>query len=362
MTLLITTDEALMRSAYETLSRLLPPRWALEYRSVTTGEDDAMFVVSDTSGTTQCLLIDARRTTTPAELQRRYGNTTADSQAPRQTLTLVIAPYLSPRSREVLEQFGVSYLDLTDNAWIYLDKPGLALRTEGAQRNPEPLSRPDRGIAGRAAGRIIRALADIAPPYSVTALAGIAAVSPGYCSRTLQALEREALIERDGRGTTLSVDWSAMLARRGQAVSLFDPRRMSSWIARTGAIAALGALSGVDPATYAITGSFAAARIRAIAAPVGLTVYAQQPDEIAQTLDLLPTTKGADVRLVVPGEADELKRSRIEDGLRWVAPSQLVLDSVGGPGRMPQEGEAVLEWMIENQGDWRLASIEEATP
>jgi len=359
MTLQLTTDEAIVRSAYEKLSNLLPPRWALEYLA-RTPDDGVVFAISDPGGVTQRLRIDARRATTPAELQRTYANTVTAGD-PSGDVTLVVAPYLSPRSREVLAEVGVAYFDLTGNALIYLDTPGLALRMDGAQRDPVPLTRPDRGIAGRAAGKIIRALADIAPPYSVTDLASVAEVSPGYCSRTLQALEREALIKRDGRGTTLSVDWSRVLARRGEAVRLFDPRRTSSWIARGGAMAALNALAAVDPETYAVTGSFAAARIRAVAAPVGLAVYTEQPDDVAEVLDLLEADEGANVRLVVPGGAGEFTRSRLEDGRRWVAPSQLVIDSFGGPGRMPQEGDAVLAWMAENEKAWRLASIEEVT-
>ena len=359
MTLRLATDEALVRSAYEQLSSLLPARWVLEYLPKTSGNND-VFVISDPGGITQRLRIDARRGTTPAELQRAYSTSMPVSEGQRDTTTVVVAPYLSPRSREVLAASDIGYFDLTGNALISLSEPGLTLRTNGAQRNPVPLARPDRGIAGRAAGRIIRALVENEPPYSVTDLAGLAEVSLGYCSRTLQALEREALVRRDGRGTTLSADWSGLLRRRGAAVPLFDPRRTTSWIARTGVATTLEAFSAIDPTTYAVTGSFAAARIRPVAAPIGLTVYAEQPEAVAETLDLLPATEGANVRLVVPGKAGEFTGTQVEDGRTWVAPSQLVIDCLGGPGRMPQEGEAVLQWMIENETDWRVSSIQEA--
>jgi hypothetical protein len=197
-------------------------------------------------------------------------------------------------------------------------------------------------------------LTDYSPPYSVTDLAALATVSAGYCSRTLQALEREALVNRDRKGTVVSVDWQAMLRRRGQMVRLFDPQRSTGWIARRGFDEIVDLLSEVDPDSYAITGSFAASRIRAIAAPTGLALYSDDPDQLARDLNLLPADSGADVRLILPTQAGELVRPRIEEEITWVGLTQLVIDSFGGPGRMPQEGDAVLEWMTENEEAWRL--------
>jgi hypothetical protein len=73
-------------------------------------------------------------------------------------------------------------------------------------------------------------------------------------------------------------------------------------------------------------------------------------------LNLLPAEQGADVRLVRPADDGVFARTSTSDGIRWVAPSQIVLDCLGGTGRMPNEGEAVLEWMTENEGEWRIAS------
>jgi hypothetical protein len=106
---------------------------------------------------------------------------------------------------------------------------------------------------------------------------------------------------------------------------------------------------------YAVTGSFAAARIEAVTAPAGLAVYSPKPDALVTVLNLLPADQGADVRLVRPADDGVFARLSTSDRIRWVAPSQVVLDCLGGTGRMPQEGEAVLKWMIENEGVWRIA-------
>jgi len=44
---------------------------------------------------------------------------------------------------------------------------------------------------------------------------------------------------------------------------------------------------------------------------------------------------------------------RAVDGIPHVALSQLVLDSLAGPGRMPAEGEAVLTYMSDHTNEWR---------
>lgn len=315
---------------------------------------DERFFVKTQGGTGRPLLVDVRVDTTPAELDATYNAALAwRIRLDVGTPILVVSPYLSPRSREVLEQAEINYLDLTGNARIDIDYPGLSVRTEGAQRDPTPRRRPERGISGPAAGRVIRALADIAPPYSVNQLADLAEVSPGYCSRTLQALEREALVRRDARGTVEEVDWPAMLRRRGAAVELFDKGRTKSFIARSGTRRTLESLATINDKEYAVTGSFAAARIRAVTAPVALAVYTSEPDTLAETLNLLPADRGVDAYLMRPASPGVFDRSTMSEGIRWVAPSQVVLDCLGGTGRMPQEGEAVLEWMVENVPEWR---------
>lgn len=355
-----TARDAVVDQALEVLAGLLPVGWKIDRDRRPAGDEDRVgLVVEDPSSVSQSILADVQPSASPMELQRAYPRS-IDEQLPSDLddPVLVVARYLSPRSRIVLDEASVNYLDLTGNVRLTVRSPGLAILAEGAQRDPTPRVRPDRGIAGPAAGRIVRALADTAPPYSVSELASLAGVSVGYCSRTLQALEREALIERDGRGTVRRVDWPNMLRRRGAAVPLFDPRRTTTYIARSGVRGAMDLLVGIDADSYAITGSFAAARIRAVAASVGLVLYTSRPDRLAASLDLLPADQGADVSLIVPADDGVFTGSSIAEGNRWVAPSQIVVDCYGGSGRMPQEGEAVLEWMIEDEDEWRSRRTE----
>lgn len=151
-----------------------------------------------------------------------------------------------------------------------------------------------------------------------------------------------------------------MLRRRGSALTLFDRNRTLAFISRAGARGALESLAEVPTEKYGVTGSFNAVRIRAVAAPVGLAIYTTDPDSLADSLNLLPADRGADVQLILPRDEGVFDRASVADGIRWVAPSQLVIDCLGGTGRMPSEGEAVLEWMAENEATWRSQPLTES--
>ena len=126
---------------------------------------------------------------------------------------LLVAPWLSSRTRELLASEGVNYLDLTGNALLQLENPALFIQSQGADRDPSPAPRSKARIRGPKAGRLIRTLADVRPPYGVRALAGATALAPGYISRLLTSLDDDALVERTKRGGVESVEVAGLLRR-----------------------------------------------------------------------------------------------------------------------------------------------------
>jgi hypothetical protein len=83
-------------------------------------------------------------------------------------------------------------------------------------------------------------------------------------------------------------------------------------------------------------------------------MYCENPAAVAQELGLLPADEGANVALLSPFDPVVWYGATIDAGARYCAPSQVVLDSLSGNGRMPSEGEALLTWMAENEDAWRL--------
>lgn len=188
-----------------------------------------------------------------------------------------------------------------------------------------------------------------------------AAHLPTRCGRWTD----EALIKREPRGPVERVDWPALLRPRGQSVDLFAPNTTRSYIARNGARAALESLAGSPIAgDIVVSGSFAAVRIAPVAAPALLVLYlrpqAARPsfDSTAQELGLLESDQGSDVVLLRPANERVIEDTRRVDGLAMVNLPQLVVDCLGGTGRMPAEGEAVLEWMRANENEWRFPSLD----
>ena len=203
----------------------------------------------------------------------------------------------------------------------------------------------------------MRVLVDTIPPYGLSYVSEQAKVSPSYASRTLDALEEEALVRRAGRGRVVEVDWPALVRRRAETSSLFDPLRTLSFIARRGiddVLRALGAGAAGDR-EYAVTGSFAAARLVTVAAPRGLVLYYDgQAVDLTGPLGLMAADEGGDVRVITPPDRGVFERAEVDNtGVLWAAPSQVAIDCLAGTGRMPEEGEAVLDWMAEHETRWR---------
>ncbi len=277
---------------------------------------------------------------------------------------LVVAPWLSKRTQELLAKQRINYIDLTGNALLCLDSPAIYLETVGSPRNPAPRERGRVQMTGAKAARLIRFLVDVRPPYGVRELAAATDLAPGYVSRLLDALYREALIERRSRGPVESVDVGALLRRWASSYDIFRTNGVDASVAVGGIDRLLGDLAGGAGGgmKLAITGSVAAARLAPVTAPAVLHLYCAEPASLAEQLKLLPAEEGGDVLLLKPFDEVVWSRLREEGGLPYAAPSQVAVDCLTGNGRMPAEGEALIRWMLDDEAAWRLPSLEAAEP
>lgn len=285
---------------------------------------------------------------------------------------LVIAPWLSPRTREVLMELGYNYLDLTGNVSLRLHMPPVIIRTDGASNNPDRAARQHvQQLRGARAGRLVRLLADAAPPYRATELAEVSRVSLSYVSRLLDALEEEALITRDGR-LIVEVDWPQLIRARASQFELLKANSYVGMVAQGGTDDVLRrlrvnweAIEDIGP--VAITGSFAARKLVPEVAVGGQLMMYAPPDpqingafeKISALTGLLRTKSGADVLLLRPSNNVVFERRRNVDGNPHVAISQLAIDCLSGTGRMPAEGEALVQYMESHVSEWRARNLME---
>lgn len=360
------SETELVDAATEWLRARLPSSWSVERTRRGGGRPaaarrDGAITLKASDGTLTTLAIEAKRSLTPRDVDRMLpGITRVVRELAGNIPILVVAPWLSARTQERLEADEINFIDLTGNARVSLENPSLFLSSTGAVRNPEPLPRGQARVRGPKAARLVRLLADVRPPYGVGDLASAAELTPGYVSRLLDTLDREGLIERSRRGAVESVDLPGVLRRWVESYDLLNTNRSETFLAPNGPAAALDQLRGLtDSVPLAVTGSFAAVRLAPVAAPALLLAYCDDPAPIVDALDLLPADSGANVGLLTPFDSVVWARKSEDEGLRFVAASQAAVDCLTGTGRMPNEGEALLEWMMENEESWRLDSLDE---
>lgn len=354
-------DAALLDAALAVLAERMPPDWEVTYELGGRTEGDLRLAVRDPNrNSSGSLFVEAKTRLEPKDARNLLGNELL-RRLRRHSYDdlMVVAPYLSPRTQAVLRDEEVSYVDLTGNVWLRMRSPGLFVSTVGSSVDPAGKRRERQGLRGEKAGLVIRALAAAAPPYTVTALARATGQDAGYVSRILTALERDGYVVRDHRGRPTEVDWQALLRDRAAAQPLLARPGVSRWASPNGPRQALQALADATASRAVVTGSFAAARIRAVAAPALLAVYTPDPQALAGELGLFEVDSAAfDVLLAAPGDSTQVRGATRADALWWTPLTQTVIDCLGGVGRMPEEGEALLEWMAEDQAAWRSAGLD----
>ena len=265
---------------------------------------------------------------------------------------LIAAPFLSARTQQRLRSRGFAYADLTGNVFLSLSDPGLFIETTGASENPEPTTRERKSLKGAKAGRLVRALCDFRPPVGLRELAKRAGVDPGYASRLVDFLEREALVIRTTRGPITSVDWPGLLRRWSQEYSPLRRRGAAMYLAPRGIQPVVDRLKN-SSSRYAITGSWAAAQIAPVTPTRLLLVYVDRPKAAEGELDVRPTDAGANVALLTAFDTVVFGRTSEKAGVTIAAVSQIAADLLTSPGRGPNEAEALMTWMSENEDAWR---------
>jgi hypothetical protein len=326
----------------------LPPGWSVELRS--NGAEPTLRLRAPNRRAANLTVV-ARRRVLPRDVPNLIRQA-----AERGLPVLVIAPFLSPRARELLIEANASYADATGNLRIVLDDPAVFLEARGADHDPDRQPRALRSLKGPTAGRVVRALCDFVPPYGVRTLAEVSSTPLGTVSRVVSLLEEEALIARDERKQIVSVDWASLIARWVQDYSVTGSNALRSYIEPRG-ITALGPKLG-RLKRYAVTGSLAATGI----VPARLAMlYVDDASDAADALEIVPTEAGANVWLLEPFDEVVFERteSRPSDlfpnatTITCAAPSQVAADLLTSPGRGPQEGEALIEKMKGTENVWR---------
>jgi len=332
------------RSAADAVRERLPPGWSVELRAGSNGQELLTLRASD--GRHAKLEVVSRKRSTPQDIALLM------QRADGRDRLLLVAPFLSPRARELLAEANASYVDRTGNLRVVAHNPAIFLEVRGADRNPDRQPRALRSLKGAAAGRVVRALCDFMPPYGVRTLATASTTPLGTVSRVVSLLEEEALVTRDDKKLVTSVDWPRLIKRWAGDYNVTGSNTMTSYLEPRGLSALAPKLDKLD--RYAVTGSLAS---RDIAPPRLAMIYVDDAKRAAQTLDLVPTETGANVWLLEP--FDDVVFERVQTismgsvSVIAAALSQVAADLMTSPGRGPQEAEALIEKAKGSEHAWR---------
>jgi hypothetical protein len=344
------TGISLIRYLEEQLNKRLPSDWSFRLdeqpaRGITRA--DAIFTLQSPDGRFGILALEVKTTVEP----RMITNIKRQAERAEFENVLIAAPFLSPRTRDLLSNENLSYADLTGNLRLSISEPAVFIETQGAMKNPGREKQPLMSLKGPAVARVIRALCDFRPPYSIGELADRSGASPASTSRVVALLEKEALLTRQGR-SIIEVNWDELLQRWTQDYSLLNSNRVLSALEPRG-LSFLREKLSTTRSSYAVTGSLAITNAASVAPPRLATIYSPDPARLSDLLGLRPADAGANVFLLEPFDPVIFERTSSRDGLKCVAFSQVAADLLTSPGRGPAEGEELLRWMKENEDEWR---------
>jgi hypothetical protein len=345
-----------LRKVIEMVEERLPRDWLMEPNRGSARGADALIKVVSPQGDDVILVVEVKRSVAPRDLWnvveqlRSYASVAGEAPL----IPLLIARYLPPSSQALLTDQDVSYADATGNIRIALDRPALFLRDVGATKDPwRGPGRPRGTLIGEPPARVVRALVDFEPPYSVPQLVALSGASTGATYRVVEFLEDQALIERAPRGPIEIVRWQKILERWAKDYGFLRSNTVRKYLQPRGIPALMGGLAAIGDVRYAVTGSVAAQKWAPYAPPRSAMIYTDDPDRLAAELDLREIDTGANVLIATTTFDVVLERTGSYEDVTIVAPSQAVVDLMTGPGRNPAEAKALIEWMESNVKQWR---------
>jgi hypothetical protein len=334
-----TQNGTLMRDAFAGLRRRLPPGWMAEQQR---GPRGPILRLSGPDARSAELEVVVRSAVVPRDVYALLAVTSRPA--------LIVAPYLGERARQLIGEGGASYADATGNLRVVSSEPAIFLEGVGAERDPDRSARPLHSLRGAAAGRVVRALAELGLPLGVRALSTASATPLGTVSRVVTLLEAEALLTRDAQRRILAVDQPALLHRWSRDYALTQSNELYTCLEPLGLPALWGKLTRLS--RYAATGSTAGPGIAATRIAM---LYVDDPEDAARTLGLVPAEAGANVWLLRPFDDVVYARTRQRTvgeptaavNVVTVSAAQAVVDLASAPGRGPQEAETMLAQMRE---------------
>jgi hypothetical protein len=326
---------------------------------------DYAFIATGPDGTRTLAVIEAKSQLRPAVVPKtaRTLQRAKDQLAhgPYDSVTaILIAPFISERSRELLLEDGIGWFDLAGNTRIAAERPALFIERTGADRDPnsEPGDRRRRSLKGPAAARVVRALLDGAQDTRVRALAATAEVGAATSARVLAYLAQERLVERDEHASVQRVHKRSLVQAWARDYRIMTTNHVTPVVVPRGLDWMAEQL--VERRLPHVLAGSAALRLYlpegvAAVTPLSLlAVYSNEVPRLKRELRLRDAEYAANAVLLEPFDEVVLRGAQESGGHHFTAPSQTVADLLTSPGRGPQEAEQLIETLADQDEEWTL--------
>lgn len=260
---------------------------------------------------------------------------------------ILVAPFISDESAEILAEEDVGYVDLAGNCRICLDK--VYIRKEG-NSNKFTEKRDLRSLYSPKAERVLRILM-LQPkkPWLLKPLAEAAGVSLGQASNVKKLLAaREWLCPGEAgfsltRPKALLDEWSnAYRSSRNSSTEFYAMQSLDD-VER-----AIAGENETKQSSAALTAFSAAARLAPVVRYQRVAAFVSEPsDAVASRLGWKRVTSGGNVTLLQPYDEGVFIGAKKVDGIQIVSPVQAYLDLQANPSRGAEAAEALLREVLE---------------
>src|ERR1019366_3452263 len=139
----------LLAHLVQTLQSRLPDDWKTRLEAEARSESslDALLWLTAAQGETAELVVEAKSRVDPKDVAGVIDQCRRWSQGRPCLLT---APYLGPRTQELLKESGINWADYTGNLRLSLDSPAVFLEAQGASSDPWSIALPVKSLKGPA--------------------------------------------------------------------------------------------------------------------------------------------------------------------------------------------------------------------
>ncbi|QDE33473.1 hypothetical protein FIV50_00820 [Microbacterium foliorum] len=353
------TESQVLRLVTERIRDRMPPGWTFDPSGAIgeRGGADALFVLVSPDHRAAEVIIEVKATVPSGRHALGVLQVLHERARAHGAIPLLVSRYIPPPVRENLQRAGVSYADATGNMMLSAIDPGFYLADRGADKDPWRASGRPRGtLKGDPAARVVRALLDFARLWRVSELIDTSGASTGATYRVLEYLDGEGLVEREGDGRWRVPSWERLLRAWAVDYDLLKENTVSRYLDPRGIEHFQTTLRDRGD-KYAVTGAVASRDWIAVAPARSVFVYVDDAQSQAAGWGLHPTEVGVNVVLLEPRKAGSVhldRTGRLENGVTRVSAAQAAVDLLNGPGRDPAEAEALIGWMKEDEGSWRL--------